>query len=64
VAVDDERLDAIWKKCAELKIPVLIHTADPKPFWDPVDKNNERWLELNTRPNRKRSDTDPDPGSN
>ena len=59
VAVDDERLDAIWKKCAELKIPVLIHTADPKPFWDPVDKNNERWLELNTRPNRKRSDTDP-----
>lgn len=61
VAVDDERLDAIWKKCADLKIPVLIHTADPKPFWDPVDKNNERWLELTTRPNRKRSNTDPAP---
>ena len=61
VPVDDERLDAIWKKCGDLKIPVLIHTADPKPFWDPLDKNNERWLELVTRPNRKRSDTDPAP---
>ncbi len=61
VAVDDARLDAIWEKCGELKIPVLIHTADPKPFWDPLDNNNERWLELVTRPNRKRSDTDPAP---
>ncbi|MEP6584771.1 MAG: amidohydrolase family protein [Ginsengibacter sp.] len=61
VPVDDSRLDAIWKKCGELKIPVLIHTADPKPFWDPLDKNNERWLELVTRPGRKRSNTDPAP---
>lgn len=61
VAVDDERLDAIWKKCGELKIPVLIHTADPKQFWEPIDNNNERWLELVTRPGRKRSNTDPAP---
>jgi predicted TIM-barrel fold metal-dependent hydrolase len=61
VTIDDERLDAIWKKCGELKIPVLIHTADPKQFWEPMDNNNERWLELITRPNRKRSDTDPAP---
>lgn len=61
VAIDDERLDAIWSKCGLLKIPVLIHTADPKQFWEPVDNNNERWLELVTRPNRKRSDTDPAP---
>ena len=61
VTVDDARLDAIWKKCGELKIPVLIHTADPKQFWDPMDNNNERWLELVTRPNRKRSATDPAP---
>ena len=61
VTVDDARLDAIWKKCGELKIPVLIHTADPKQFWEPLDNNNERWLELVTRPNRKRSDTDPAP---
>ncbi|MES1198346.1 MAG: amidohydrolase family protein [Chitinophagaceae bacterium] len=61
VAVDDARLDAIWKKCGELKIPVLIHTADPKPFWDPMDEKNERWLELATHPNRKRGPNNPEP---
>jgi uncharacterized protein len=61
VTVDDVRLDPIWAKCGELKIPVLIHTADPKQFWQPLDSTNERWLELVTRPNRKRSDTDPAP---
>ena len=59
VTVDDPRLDAIWKKAGELKIPVLIHTADPKPFWQPMDANNERWLELATHPRRKRTDNDP-----
>ncbi len=59
VTVDDERLDPVWKKAAELKIPVLIHTADPKSFWDPMDENNERWLELATHPNRKKDDTHP-----
>ncbi len=61
VAVDDERLDAIWKKCGDLKIPVLIHTADPKQFWELLDNNNERWLELLTKTGRKRSNTDPAP---
>lgn len=64
VAVDDPRLDAIWDKCGELKIPVLIHTADPKPFWDAEDEHNERWLELATHPGRKRSNTDPEPWEN
>ncbi|HUM66997.1 MAG TPA: amidohydrolase family protein, partial [Chitinophagaceae bacterium] len=59
VAVDDARLDPIWKKAGELRIPVLIHTADPKPFWDPMDENNERWLELATHPNRKKEDSNP-----
>ncbi len=61
IAVDDERLAPVWDKCAELGIPVLIHSADPKSFWDPMDAENERWLELKTRPRRKRSDTDPAP---
>lgn len=61
VTVDDPRLDALWKKAGDLKIPVLIHTADPKPFWQPMDENNERWLELATHPGRKRGDTDPAP---
>jgi uncharacterized protein len=61
VAVDDSRLDPIWQKCAELKIPVLIHTADPKSFWDSLDIHNERWMELATHPNRKRSADNPEP---
>lgn len=54
VPVDDPRLDPVWEKCAELKIPVLIHTGDPKQFWDPQDKYNERWLELKQFPSRAR----------
>ncbi len=59
--IDDPRLDPVWKKCGELGIPVLIHTADPRSFWDPMDEKNERWLELETHPDRKRTDKDPAP---
>jgi predicted TIM-barrel fold metal-dependent hydrolase len=58
VPVDDPRLDPLWKKAGELGIPVLIHTADPAPFWQPMDRYNERWLELKEFPNRKQ-DGDP-----
>jgi predicted TIM-barrel fold metal-dependent hydrolase len=61
LAVDDDRLNAIWEKCGEMGVPVLIHSADPKPFWDEVNADNERWLELRTHPRRKRSATDPAP---
>ena len=61
IKVDDPRIDPIWAKCGELGIPVLIHSADPKPFWKKHDSMNERWLELKTRPGRKRSDNDPAP---
>lgn len=61
IAIDDSRLDPIWSKCGELGIPVLIHAADPKSFWDPYDSSNERWLELKTRPRRKRSADNPAP---
>ena len=61
VAVDDARLDPIWDKCGELGIPVLIHSADPKPFWDDFNADNERWLELKTRPRRKRGPNNPAP---
>jgi uncharacterized protein len=44
--VDDPELGPIWEVCAEYKVPVLIHTAEPAPFFDPIDNNNERWLEL------------------
>ena len=61
LAIDDPRLAPVWDKCGELGIPVIIHAADPKSFWDPMDADNERWLELKTRPGRKRSDSDPAP---
>jgi len=59
LSIDDIRLDPIWAKCGELGVPVLIHAADPKSFWDDFDGDNERWLELKTHPRRKRSETDP-----
>jgi predicted TIM-barrel fold metal-dependent hydrolase len=52
--VDDSRLDPIWEKCGELKIPVLIHTGEPISFFDKDDNTNERWLELKLHPDRAR----------
>ncbi|MDQ6699839.1 MAG: amidohydrolase family protein [Acidobacteriota bacterium] len=54
IHVDDPRFDEIFETCARLKVPVLIHTGEPAPFFQPQDKNNERWLELKTHPNRAR----------
>ena len=59
IPVDDPRMGAIWEKCASLHIPVLIHSADPPSFWDPMDKYNERWLELKTHPDRKKENANP-----
>jgi predicted TIM-barrel fold metal-dependent hydrolase len=56
VPTDDARLDPIWRKAGELGIPVLIHTGEPIAFWQPVDKYNERWLELTQFPERRRTD--------
>ena len=61
IKIDDSRIDPVWAVCGELGIPVLIHSADPKQFWQPFDANNERWLELKTHPRRKRDDTSPAP---
>ena len=54
VPVDDPRLDPVWRKAGDLRIPVLIHTAEPRQFFEPHDKTNERWLELKERPDRAR----------
>lgn len=59
IKINDPRLDPIWNKCGELGIPVLIHSADPKAFWEPHDGNNERWLELKLKPYRKRDADNP-----
>src|SRR6202047_2273937 len=54
VHVDDPEFDAVFEKCAELNIPVLIHVAEPSAFFDPWDYHNERWQELKEFPGRAR----------
>ena len=39
-AINDPAFDPIWEKAGERRIPILIHTADPVFFWQPVDENN------------------------
>jgi len=54
VPVDDPRLDPVWAECGKLGIPVLIHSGEPRSFFDPQDRYNERWLELKQFPDRAR----------
>ena len=51
--VDDPALKPVWDACARLNIPVIIHTAEPKEFFSPLDYQNERWLELALFPDRR-----------
>jgi uncharacterized protein len=51
--IDDPELDPIWDAAARLNIPVLIHTADPQEFFQPITFTNERWLELALYPDRR-----------
>lgn len=48
--IDDPRWDPIWAACGELGLPVIIHTADPAAFFQPIDATNERWEELSRHP--------------
>lgn len=50
VSVDDPRIDPIWAKCGDLGIPVMIHVSDPKAFFTPLDRFNERYDELSAHP--------------
>jgi predicted TIM-barrel fold metal-dependent hydrolase len=59
VPVDDARLDPLWETAAQLDIPVLIHTADPVAFFDPLDRHNERWEQLAHNPGWHFSPTRP-----
>ncbi len=44
--MDDPELDIVWETAARLGIPVFVHTADPPEFFEPLDFDNERWLEM------------------
>lgn len=53
VHVDDPELDPVWETAGRLDIPVLMHVGEPMSFFEPVDRFNERWLELTLLPNRR-----------
>ena len=53
VPVDHPELDPVFETAGRLDIPVLMHVGEPQSFYDPVDRFNERWLELTLLPNRR-----------
>lgn len=50
VEPDDPRVIRILALAGELSLPVLIHVADPKAFFEPLDEHNERIDELREQP--------------
>ena len=46
VPVDAPALEPVWQACASLGLPVLIHSGDPKAFFEPPGEGNERRDEL------------------
>jgi predicted TIM-barrel fold metal-dependent hydrolase len=50
IAVDDRRFDPMWEAAAALKMPIAIHTSDPRAFFLPTDRFNERYEELSAHP--------------
>jgi len=56
LTMDDPELDIVWETAGRLGVPVFIHTGDPAEFFEPLDLQNERWLELAIFPNRRFND--------
>ncbi len=50
IAVDDERLAELFAFAQSLGCPLIFHVADPKAFFRPLTPENERWDELQRRP--------------
>jgi uncharacterized protein len=53
---DDARMDAIWEKCGELRMPISLHVADPMWMYEKMDNHNDglmnayKWR-LDNKPN-------------
>jgi len=50
IGCNDTRLFPVWEEAARLKIPVLIHQADPAGFFEPVTPENEHYESLKKYP--------------
>ena len=46
VSPDNPCVVSVLRRAGELGLPVLIHTADPRAFFEPLDAHNERLDEL------------------
>lgn len=58
VMPDDPRVVAALELAGELGLVVLIHVADPKAFFEPLDRFNERYDELLGSPDWSFADRD------
>lgn len=56
--VDDPELAPVFETMGRLGLPVFIHTAEPQEFFQPIDFDNERWLELSLFRDRRNYDPD------
>ena len=52
IPINHLKLDPVWDKAGKLGIPVLIHCADPAPYFMPVDRYNPCYAKLVTHPLR------------
>ena len=50
VRPDDDRVIEVVQAAGRAGIPVLVHCADPKAFFEPLDRTNERIEELAAHP--------------
>ncbi len=48
--VDDPQLDPLFERAGALGLVVLIHSGDPRAFFEPPTPANERWDELRVHP--------------
>ena len=59
VPVDAPELDVLFESAGRLGLPVLIHSGDPRAFFEPPTAANERYEELRVHPGWSFHGTDP-----
>ena len=48
--LDDSRLSPLFECCAQERLPVVIHVADPPCFFEPITPENEHFVCLSRHP--------------
>lgn len=48
--LNDAHFEPLWQACGEMKLPVIIHVADPPCFFKPIDPQNEHYICLSKHP--------------